>query len=468
MIKKFTILFSFLLIASILDIYADKPRYIQIDLKKEVSSTSWIYVKKGVEQAYQEGAKGIILNMNTYGGAVVYADSIRTTLLNSTIPTYVFIDNNAASAGALIAIACDSIYMRRGASIGAATVVNQGGEVMPDKYQSYMRATIRSTAEAKGKHIIVVDGKEQEVWRRDPLIAEAMVDPHVTIPNLIDSGKVLTFTMEEAIRYRFCEGEAESVEQLIRDKLHVAEFELKHYTPTWSDEAMGWLTSPSLQAALIMIIVLGIYYELQTPGMGFPSIAALAAATLYFAPLYFEGLAQYWEIALFVIGLILLAVEVFVLPGFGLAGVTGVLLITGGLILALIHNVDFNFQGVLLRDANRAVMTVVAGLASGFTGILFLLSRIGSKGIFSRVALTKVEKVSDGYIAVPTEGVKFVGKYGVAATVLRPGGKILIDNQYFDAVAIYGFVEAGTSVRVIRYEQAQCYVVEEKIKNEKE
>ena len=114
----------------------------QIDIDKEIGSTTWRYLRTGLHQARENGAKAVVLRLNTYGGTVVHADSMRTAILNCPLPVYAFVDNNAASAGALIAIACDSIYMRSSASMGAATVVNETGAAMPDKYQSYMRATM--------------------------------------------------------------------------------------------------------------------------------------------------------------------------------------------------------------------------------------------------------------------------------------------------------------------------------------
>ncbi|MEG2947359.1 MAG: nodulation protein NfeD, partial [Bacteroidales bacterium] len=362
-------------------------RYFRIDIQKEIGSTTWVYVEKGLKEANQWKADGIILNMNTYGGTVVHADSIRTAILNSPIPVYAFINNNAASAGALIAIACDSIYMRKGANMGAATVVDQTGQQMPDKYQSYMRATIRSTAEAHGKDTVVENGKTVVRWRRDPAIAEAMVDDRIAIPNVTDSGKVLTFTTEEAIRFGYSEGEADSVDDIIRNHLGVDHYEIKVFKPTWMDDALGWLTSPGLQAILIMIIVLGIYYELQSPGIGFPSIAALIAAILYFAPLYLEGLAANWEIVVFVVGIILVVIELFAFPGFGVIGISGIVLMVGALILALIGNVRFDFDGVDIKDANRAIFTVVTGVVLGFAGMIYLMSRIGTSRFMRKLAL---------------------------------------------------------------------------------
>ncbi|MEG0948070.1 MAG: NfeD family protein [Bacteroidales bacterium] len=437
-------------------------RYFRIDIQKEIGSTTWVYVEKGLKEANQWKADGIILNMNTYGGTVVHADSIRTAILNSPIPVYAFINNNAASAGALIAIACDSIYMRKGANMGAATVVDQTGQQMPDKYQSYMRATIRSTAEAHGKDTVVENGKTVVRWRRDPAIAEAMVDDRIAIPNVTDSGKVLTFTTEEAIRFGYSEGEADSVDDIIRNHLGVDHYEIKVFKPTWMDDALGWLTSPGLQAILIMIIVLGIYYELQSPGIGFPSIAALIAAILYFAPLYLEGLAANWEIVVFVVGIILVVIELFAFPGFGVIGISGIVLMVGALILALIGNVRFDFDGVDIKDANRAIFTVVTGVVLGFAGMIYLMSRIGTSRFMRKLALQTEETVKDGYIAVDASLNQLIGKEGRAAMLLRPSGKVIIDGEYYDAIALYGYINKNSKIHVLKYENAQLYVIEKK------
>src|SRR5690554_816043 len=162
----------------------------KFNIKQDITRATWRQTQQAFEAADSLGADLFLIHMNTYGGTVLDADSIRTKILQSRIPVHVFIDNNAASAGALISIACDSIYMRPGGSIGAATVVNQTGQSMPDKYQSYMRSTMRATAEAHGKDTIVAGKDTIYRWRRDPKIAEAMVDPSVFIEGIIDTGKV--------------------------------------------------------------------------------------------------------------------------------------------------------------------------------------------------------------------------------------------------------------------------------------
>lgn len=455
--KKIVLTFT-LLLFSICFLFAKQTTYYIIDLKKEIGSTTWLYVKNGIAEAHKENADAIIIHMNTYGGTVVFADSIRTAILNEPLPVYCFIDNNAASAGALIAIACDSIYMRNGANIGAATVVDETGKQMPDKYQSYMRATIRSTAEAQGKDSIQVNGKWKIKWRRDPLIAEAMVDSRIVVPGLIDSTKVLTFTADEAIQNGYCEGKTEKLTDIIEHKLHTSDYVIKKYKPTWFDEAKGFLINPALQAVLIMLIIGGIYFELQSPGMGFPSVVAITAATLYFAPLYIDGLAANWEIIIFLIGLVLLIIELFIIPGFGLFGISGIILIAGGLILALLDNIIFSFDKVSTEDLARAMITVLIGFISGGVLLFYLVSKIGQKGLFRKMALQSIQENNKGYISVDLNLKNYVGKSGIASTVLRPSGKIKIGEEYLDAISIDGFIEPNTPVTITKQESAQLYV----------
>ena len=343
------------------------PLIYKIDIKKEISNTTRLYLSNGLAEAYALGADAVLIHMNTYGGQVDAADSMRTAILYNPIPVYVFIDNNAASAGALISIACKKIYMRKGANIGAATVVNPTGEAMPDKYQSYMRSMMRSTAEAHGQDTIVQKNDTLYKWKRDPLIAEAMVDERVAIPNLIDTGKVLTFTAQEAQKWGYCDGIAENPDEVITQYLGYKNYKMKSYIPSWQDDLKGFLMNPIFQSILIIIIIGGIYFEMQTPGLGFPSAASLLAAILYFAPLYIDGLAANWEILVFIIGILLLAVEIFIIPGFGVAGISGIILIIGGLVMGLLNNDHFDFEGVSGKEIGKATLTVLVGLVTGFS-----------------------------------------------------------------------------------------------------
>nr|WP_321452457.1 NfeD family protein [uncultured Carboxylicivirga sp.] len=427
---------------------------------REIGSTSWIHTQEAFAEAEEMKADVILLHMNTYGGQVVYADSIRTKILNSPIPVHVFIDNNAASAGALISIACDSIYMRPGANIGAATVVNQSGEKMPDKYQSYMRSTIRATAEAHGKDTVVVNGDTTYVWRRDPHIAEAMVDESIYIAGVIDTGKILTFTTLEAIEHGFCEGKANNMQEVL-EQLDIPKYEITTFEPSFYDGLKGFLTSPILQGILILVIMGGIYFELQTPGVGFPLAAAAVAAVLYFSPLYIDGLAANWEIILFIVGLVLIGLEVFVIPGFGVAGVSGITLVVVGLTFSMLDNDLFNFEAVGFNKLLEALGIVMSGLFGSLLAIIYLSKKIlaTDSALGAKIALNTTEDVELGYIGVEASMKELVGETGIASTTLRPSGRVEINDEVYDAVAETGFIERGKSIRVSRFSHGQLYVV---------
>ena len=428
----------------------------QINIKENIGSNTWIYLQNGLHEAMLAEANAVLLHMNTYGGGVLEADSMRTAILNSPIPVHVFIDNNAASAGALVSIACDSIFMRSSGSIGAATVVEGGtGDRAPDKYQSYMRATMRATAESHGKEVIVQDGDTIERWRRDPTVAEAMVDERVVIPGYADSTQILTLTASQAVELRYCDGIAESVHEVIVTYLGYSDYRLETYNPSFYDKIKGFLTSGVVQAFLIMFIIGGIYFELQSPGVGFPSAVAITAALLYFTPLYLTGYAQNWEVLLFVLGLIFIVFEIFVVPGFGIPGILGILFVLAALVLAMVGNVRFNFEGVPLREVFQATMTVMGGMGMGLVLIIYLSSRIGKRGLLRNVALNTDQ---EGFISVSMEPVSLIGKMGVAATDLRPSGRVFMEGEYYDANSLKGFIEKGDEVVVIRYEGFQLYV----------
>ncbi|TKG96663.1 nodulation protein NfeD [Puteibacter caeruleilacunae] len=431
----------------------------KFNIKQEIAPAIWRQTQQVLELAEQDSAELIIIHMNTYGGTVVDADSIRTALLNCKIPVYVFIDNNAASAGALISVACDSIFMSRGASIGAATVVNQTGQAMPDKYQSYMRSTMRSTAEAHGKDTIITATDTIYKWKRDPQIAEAMVDQSIYVAGISDTGKVLTFTPSEAIKHGFCEGQVKDIDEII-ERSQIKKYRIEEYKPSGLEKLIGFLVHPMVSGILIMAIFGGIYFEMQTPGIGFPLAIAVLAAITYFAPLYLEGLAANWEIALFIVGLILIAVEIFVIPGFGIAGISGISLVLGGLILSLLKNVRFNFDGVDPISIAVAFATVIISVTTSFLLSLYLSQKIftAKSGPLRNLALNATQLTNEGYIGIDTVQKSMKGKTGYAHTVLRPSGKVIIEGEIMDAKSEMGFIEKGEPIIVIRDEASQLYV----------
>lgn len=449
-IKYFLIIFTLLFALQGFSIEKDslinnpekKFRVLKFDIKKEIAPPVWRTTQKAFKFANDTNADLIIIHMNTYGGTLDAADSIRTIILQSKIPVYVFIDNNAASAGALISIACDSIYMRSGANIGAATVVNQKGEAMPDKYQSYMRSMMRSTAEATG---------------RDPDIAQAMVDPRISISGIIDSVKVLTFTTSEAIQHNFCEGQADNIKEVLKLS-GIENYEIVEQKITAADKFIGFLINPMISGILIMLIIGGIYFELQSPGIGFPSIASVVAALLYFAPLYVEGLANNWEILIFVVGVILVAIEIFAIPGFGVAGISGIVLIITGLTLSMVDNMGFDFTNVHLNGVFKAFFIVMISIFLSIVGSMYLSKKMLTTTIFGHLALDETQQSNEGYSFSDVNYRNMLGKAGMARTILRPAGKVEIDNEVFDATALTGYIEKGENIEVIKYETGQLFV----------
>ena len=428
-------------------VLAQQPKAYYYKIDDNISKPALRLTEKAVKEAEEGKFDYLMLELNTFGGELEAADKIRTLLLNTKVPTIVFINNNAASAGALISIACDSIYMMPGASIGAASVVNQTGEIMPDKYQSYMRSLMRTTAEHNG---------------RNPNIAQAMVDPDVKIPGISDSGKVLTFTSEEAAKNGFCEGVVSSREEALS---HVSEtpVEITEQELSTIDKIINFLVNPVVSGILIMCIVGGLYFELQAPGLGLPSIIAITAALLFFAPHYLEGLAAHWEILLFIAGLVLLMLEFFVVPGFGVTGISGIVLIVASLVLTLVYNVGFKFSfdpefNASAYISKMTILVLVSCLAGFFLSLWLGKKLILAETRFGSLALRTELESKNGFNSQDLTMKEYVGKEGVAQTILRPSGKVNIDGEVLDATIEHGYAETGDKIKVTRFENAQLFV----------
>ena len=412
-----------------------KQKVMVMEIKAEIDPRMERYVRLALEHAQDTKADIIVIEMDTYGGVLTDAKEIVDKLMNVEKPLWVFINSDAASAGALISIACDSIYMAPGATIGAATVVNgAGGEAAPDKYQSYMRSIMRSTAEENG---------------RDPRIAEGMVDEAIMIDSVKQAGKVITFTTNEAIQYGFCEAKVESIEEILK-RNRVEKYEIDYFKLGATEKIIAFFLNPFISGLLILVIIGGIYFELQTPGVGFPLFAAITALVLYLVPYYLNGLATYWEIIALFVGLGLLAVEIFVLPGFGVAGIAGITLTVSALILIMLNNDFFNFDFVPLGDILMAGGAAVGGLAGGLLLLFFGGARLAETRAFQRLALTDTQASTQGYTVNPLPNM--VGKKGTAQTVLRPSGKVLIDQEVYDAFTRGDYIEKGEPIEVVSME----------------
>ncbi|HNV29814.1 MAG TPA: NfeD family protein [Cyclobacteriaceae bacterium] len=409
-----------------------KKKILVMEIKAEIDPRMARYVKLALEHAERTKAEVIIVDMDTFGGALNDAKEIVDRLMDVKVPLWVFVNSDAASAGALISIACDSIYMAPGATIGAATVVNGTGEAAPDKYQSYMRSIMRSTAEENG---------------RDPRIAEGMVDENIVIDSLKQAGKVITFTTSEAIENGYCEAKVESIEEILR-RNKIESYELEKFELGASEKIIAIFLNPFISGILILVIIGGIYFELQTPGVGFPLIAAITALVLYLVPYYLNGLAEYWEIIALFVGVILIIAEVFIIPGFGVAGIAGISLTVVSLVLIMLNNDFFNFEFVPLGDIIVASFATIGGLAGGILLLFFGGAKLSQTKAFQRIALGDTQEVKDGY-SVNTFNANLLGQKGKAFTILRPSGKVIIDEQIYDAFTRGDFIEKGEPIEVI-------------------
>ncbi|MEM1270498.1 MAG: NfeD family protein, partial [Bacteroidota bacterium] len=398
------------------------------------------YLDRALNEAEEANASVVILHMDTFGGLVDAADQMRTAILNTDVPVVTFIDRNAASAGALISLASDRIVMVPGASIGAATVVSGGsGEAAPDKYQSYMRGQMRATAEATG---------------RDPQIAEAMVDETLEVKGVSPAGQVLTLSAKEALDVGFADAIMESILDLTA-ALGVQQQELVVHAASGVERFLRFFASPIVQSILMMMMLGGLYFELQSPGVGFAGAMAAIGAALFFAPNYLTGLVESWEIAIFVLGVMLLLVEVFIVPGFGIPGIAGLIFVLGGLGAALIPNIglDFPSGGEVSSAFLTLGLTLVLLIALGFSMGKYLPNNSRFQNLVLAGDLSSIQ----GYTSADSN-LSLLGQTGPAITSLRPAGLAEIDGQRIDVVSQGDFIDAGTVVEVVTVKGSRVVV----------
>lgn len=408
--------------------------FITIPIREEIAPAVTRLVKRGLAEGRKKNNCPILIDMDTYGGLLQDADSIRSMILDYPGIVSVYINKNAASAGALISLACENIFMQPGANIGAATVVNSEGKPAPEKFQSYMRGLMRSTA---------------EVRKRDPIMAESMVG--------LDSQKVLTLTAEEALNKALAVGIYPTKSALLLSLKWNNQPETL-ILPTWMDQLYGFLRHPAVSGILILGILGGLYFEMQAPGIGLPLLVSVVCALLYFLPNWIDGLAANWEILVFVAGVICIALEVFVIPGFGIAGIAGIVLCTASLILALIGNQAFDFDIQYPEKVWTAATVVLSALLFGGVFLFVVGGSLLNKGVFKRMQLA----TTLGQEPFPqiNEMEILIGMKGETQTDLRPEGKIWIQGKRYNAVSEMQFIPKGKTVKVVSVQGEKLFVKE--------
>ncbi len=413
-----------------------------IPIKGMIDGPLAAYIDRALKDATDAGAGLVVFHVDTFGGLVDAADEIRKTILNAELPTVALIDKNAASAGALISDAADRIAMVPGASIGAATVVEgTSGEAAPDKYQSYMRGLMRATAEANG---------------RDPAIAEAMVDESIFLEGISEEGDVLTLSTSEAVKLDVADAEVASLKDLLAI-YEVEETETVQHQLMRAEGLLRFFSSPIVQSILMLMMMGGLYFELQSPGVGFPGMIAAVGAAAFFGPHYLLGLVESWEIILFVLGVALLLVEIFVIPGFGVAGVSGLAAVLLALGFSLIGNIGFSFPSG--EAISSAVLTLAASLVMMIIAMFSFGRLLPKSNRFGQLVLAPELTAETGYTSAETHA-EWLGRKGLALTDLRPSGTVEIDENRIDVVTSGEYIGKGTAIEVVEVQGARVKVRE--------
>lgn len=388
------------------------------------------FIERSLKEAAAAGASAVILDIDTPGGRVDAAERISDALRDARVPTYAFVNRRAFSAGALIALSTKRVYMRPGSVIGAATPVDGSGKKAPEKIVSAMRSEMRALAEARGL---------------DPAVAEAMVDESIGVEGLVEKGRLLTLTTEEAVRV----GYAVEVQDLdgLRASLGQTSAPVVVTSVNWAERVVRFFSNPIVAPFLLSLGFLGLIAEIKAPGFGVAGVAGLLALALFFGSHLIVGLAGLEDVLLFGAGLILLGVEIFIIPGFGLFGVLGGVAVFGGLFMALLGGLpttpDFTRAGMVLTTS------VLIVLVSAWVLLRSLprSSRLARSGVF---LLTRTDR-DVGYESAPHRA-DLVGREGKAITDLRPSGTGLFGDERVDVVSEAEWIPAGSVIRVVSAE----------------
>jgi membrane-bound serine protease (ClpP class) len=391
------------------------------------------FVQRVLDEAEEAGAAAVVLEINTFGGRVDAAVQIRDALLSARTPTVAFVNRRAISAGALITLAAERVVMAGGSTVGAATPVQAGqpgagAQPVAEKTVSYVRKEFRATAESRN---------------RPPLVAEAMVDSDVAIRGLIEKGKLLTLTTEEALKHKIADHRADTLEAGL-ERLGITGAELRRPVPNWAENLVRFLTHPVFSSLLVTLGMLGIIIELRSPGFGIAGSIGVASLAAFFWGHWLVQLAGWEELLLAVGGVALLLLEFFVIPGFGFAGIAGILALLAALVLSVVGagaTPEF-----FMLAAGRIVLSLLVAL-----GASLLLLRFMPRTPFGRrLILESSLGAGPTYGSAPEEELRWLGKRGRTISQLRPAGFADIEGARVDVVSEGEMMDPGVPVQVTR------------------
>ena len=436
MIRRTFVLITLLALVAISAGAAERVIILAVD--GEIAGGMVSYLRRGLAEADEAGAELVIVRLATPGGDLDSASAARDLLLGATVPTIAFVDREAISAGALVALACETILFAPGGVMGAATPITfdfeQGYVEAMEKVQSAVRTLFRATAEARG---------------RDPRVAEAMVDEEVVIPDLVESGKLLTLTAGEAAAFGYSDGDADSLDALLSARGYTPS-EAVSYERRLVDRIVETMTSSTLAAILLVVGLLGLIIEMMVPGFGIAGILGALCLGAFFWSHVLVGLAGWESIAFLLGGLLAVFFEIFVFTAadFGFAGIVGLVLVGLGFYSSMVGPFTDRAAGL------RAIGIVSAGVVFAVVVAVILVSRLPKSRL--RLGGVILSSAITGRAFDKEEGQRkpgeLIGRRGVAATDLHPVGAGEFGEDRFDVICEEGHVTKGTPIVIVEDE----------------
>ena len=399
------------------------------------------FIERVIQEAENDQVEVIIFDIDTFGGRVDAATQIKDAILDSDVPTVAFINRRAISAGALISLSCETIYMTGGGTIGAATAVDMSGNKASEKVISYMREEMASTAESRDRNTIIAKSMVDEELSFTHVIID---DDSVEVTDLEGrkEGKLITLTTEQALRYKMADGTAENMDELLVS-LELSDATLKSFSENWSENLVRFLTNPVVASLLTTFGFLGILFELQSPGWGIPGTFGAVCLALSLGASAIVRLATMSDLLIVLVGLVLLMVEAFLIPGFGVAGVAGIGVILWGLYMLLLPDVPVSEEVYY-----SALTGLTIGLIGGFIALILLFKMVTKTKFWTKLTSPGVESQDEGYsTSIGLEDM--VGKIGIATSDLRPSGWALLGDRKIFVVTKGEFVDKDQSIKIL-------------------
>ena len=432
-----------ILISLFIQFLAAEPIVFRVPIQGTIDLGLPPFIERTIAAAEEADAAAIIFEIDTFGGRVDGATSIKNSILSvdTSITTVAFIKGEAASAGALISLSCEKIIMSKGASIGAATAVDMQGNKASEKVISYMRSMMSSTAEARG---------------RNSIIAEAMVDEEISFDTLVvdgvtlivddvqgaKEGKLVTLSTDKALKYNIADDKAETIDEVLAI-LGLSHASIRSANENWSENFVRFLTNPIVASLLTTFGFLGILFELQSPGWGIPGFVGLACLILSLGASYIVRLATLTDLLIVFVGVVLLLVEVLLIPGFGIAGISGIGIILWGLYELLLPDVPVGQE-----IHSMAITGLTIGIIGGIIGLILLFKLMTKTEFWQKLTSPTVQKKDEGYnSSIGLEDL--IEQKGVADTDLRPSGWINVGNQRIFVVTEGSYIDQNDNVIIL-------------------